>query len=148
MKRHDLYKRGRSCSISCLSFGENRKAEYPDCFFCHSCDLLEDAVRNGAKRAHRQQKKYMCTAGHTNLSYPSTTKKQYRPNVKTPSTATTPGRASVTQHYQEEHQESIGMNDILAFNDNCCLLANKPLQEETTPRGRRNTRNERNHTRL
>ena len=59
MRRHDLYKPDWSCPVSCLSFGENRKTEYPDVFFCHGCDLLEDAVNNGAKRAHWQQKKYM-----------------------------------------------------------------------------------------
>ncbi len=74
MQRHDLYKRGRGFPLSCLSFGEHRKTEYPDFFFCHGCDLLEDAVRIGAKRAHREQKKYWCTAGHTNLLHPTTKK--------------------------------------------------------------------------
>jgi hypothetical protein len=81
MKRHDLYKRGRGCSTTCLSFGKDRKVEFPDYFFCHGCDLLEGAVENGAKRANCQQKKYACTAGHSDSGHPTTLKKLYRPSV-------------------------------------------------------------------
>ena len=89
MRRHELYKRGRGCPITCLSFGKNRKAEYPDYLFFHGCDILEDAVENGAKRANRQQKKYECTAGHSDLAHPTTLKRQYRPkNVAAPACTT------------------------------------------------------------
>lgn len=94
MKRHDLYKRGRSQPVTCLVFGEHRKEEYPDFFFCHNCDLLEAAVLNGSKRANRQLKKYICTAGHADLQHPTTTQKQYRPNVKTPRETSTQGPAT------------------------------------------------------
>jgi hypothetical protein len=89
MRRHELYKRGRGCPITCLSFGKNRKAEYPDYLFFHGCDILEDAVENGAKRANRQEKKYECTAGHSDLAHPTTLKRQYRPkNVAAPACTT------------------------------------------------------------
>ncbi len=62
----DLYKspRTRNSVVTCLAFGENRKTRYPEYFFCHACDLFEDAVRNGNKRAKRTQPKYVCTGGH------------------------------------------------------------------------------------
>ena len=84
MKRHDLYKRCRSCSVTCLSFGKDRKEEYPDFFFCHGCDGLEDAVLNSMRnksKASCKMKKYMCTGGHTPLSHPTTLKQQYQPNI-------------------------------------------------------------------
>jgi hypothetical protein len=80
MKRHDLYKRSRSCPVTCLSFGQDRRSQYPDFFFCHGCDQLEDAVLvSNIKGARREMKKYMCTGGHTDVSHPTTLKKQYRP---------------------------------------------------------------------
>jgi hypothetical protein len=61
--------------------------EHPDFFFCHGCDLLEDAVESNIKRASRKMKKYMCTCGHSEVSHPTTLKMQYRPksqNAKPP----------------------------------------------------------------
>jgi hypothetical protein len=110
--------------VSCLSFGQNRKTEFPDYFFCHGCDLLEDAVNNGAKRAHRHQKKYLCTGGHIDLSHPSTTKKEYRPIIKmTPSVVTIPGEA-LTQHH-EELQESRSRKDDGLFSTTSAVSSSK-----------------------
>jgi hypothetical protein len=82
MKRHDLNKRSRSCPVTSLSFGKDRKVEYPDFFFCHGCDQLEDAVLSNIKGACCEMKKYMCTGGHAgDVSHPTTLKKQYRPNL-------------------------------------------------------------------
>ena len=81
MKRHDLYKRSRSCAVTCLSFGQNRKSEFPEHFFCHGCDLLEDAVLSNAtekRLPHRGMKKYACTGGHADVLHPTTLKSQYR----------------------------------------------------------------------
>ena len=52
-----LYKSSRTSNsvVACLAFGENRKTQYPEHFFCHACDLFEDAVRNGNKGAKRTQ---------------------------------------------------------------------------------------------
>jgi hypothetical protein len=48
-----------------LAFGKDRRARYPGYFFCHGCDLFEDAILSGNKRAKRtQQNKYACTGGH------------------------------------------------------------------------------------
>ena len=33
MKRHDLYIQGQGCSTTSLSFGKDRKVEFPDYFF-------------------------------------------------------------------------------------------------------------------
>jgi ferredoxin-thioredoxin reductase catalytic subunit len=44
--------------------------------------MLEDAVQNGARRAKREQKRYTCTGGHSDLAHPTTMKRQYRP-IKT-----------------------------------------------------------------
>ena len=86
MKRHDLYKRGRGCATTCLSFGKDRRVEFPDYFFCHGCDLLEDAVESGGKRARREQQKYTCTAGHSALvGHPTTLKKEYRASERSSS---------------------------------------------------------------
>lgn len=84
MRRDDLYKRTRSCPVTCLSFGKNRKEDFPEYFFCHGCDLLENAVENNIKRANRNQKKYMCTGGHVDMTHPTTLKSQYRPNNNRP----------------------------------------------------------------
>ena len=79
----DLYKspRTRNSGVTCLAFGENRKARYPGYFFCHGCDLFEDAIRNGNKRAKRTQSKYACTAGNeaVDSGHPTTLHQPYRP---------------------------------------------------------------------
>ena len=83
MKKQDLYKRGRSCpEVTCLTFGRDRKKDFPNHFFCHACDLLEDAVLTAMKlpKLCGMKKKYMCTASHTDLVQPTTLKKQYRAN--------------------------------------------------------------------
>jgi hypothetical protein len=82
MQKHELYKQGRNCpEVTCLTFGKDWKKEFPLHFFCHGCDLLEDAVLSNMKSPKlRTMKKYMCTAGHTDLCHPSTLKKQYRSN--------------------------------------------------------------------
>ncbi len=49
MQRHELYKRSRSCEITSLSFGPDRKEEFPEHFFCDGCDKLENAVVQAAK---------------------------------------------------------------------------------------------------
>lgn len=59
-----LYKFPRtrgSGAVTCLAFGKDRRARYPGYFFCHGCDLFEDAILSGNKRAKRtQQNKYAC----------------------------------------------------------------------------------------
>jgi hypothetical protein len=81
MRRQDLYKRGRNYPVTCLSYGKNRKEDFKDYFFCHGCDLLESAVENQSKRANRNQKKYMCTGGHSDIIQPTTRKQlKYRPH--------------------------------------------------------------------
>jgi hypothetical protein len=77
MKAHDLYRRSRRCEITCLSFGADRKREYPDPFFCNGCNLLEDAVLNSGRprRVNRESKKrFKCTGGHTDLANPTSLK--------------------------------------------------------------------------
>ena len=55
------------------------KGGIPRIRFCiNSCDLLEDAVQSRAKRAHREQKKYACTAGQSDRGHPTTLKRGYR----------------------------------------------------------------------
>jgi hypothetical protein len=81
MRRHDLYKRGRGSAATCLSFGANRKVDFPNCFFCNGCDLLEDMIINSTRKgikANRQMKKYACTGGHDDISHPVTLKNEYR----------------------------------------------------------------------
>ena len=88
MRRHELYKRGRSCPVTCLAFGQNRKEEYQDHFFCNACDLLEDAVLNSVRaKPNRQMQKYMCGGGHSDVSHPTTLKKM--------------------QHYRSKHQNEM-----------------------------------------
>jgi hypothetical protein len=79
MKKHNLYKRGRSCpEVTCLTFSRDRKKEFRNHFFFHACDLLEDAILTAMKGPKLcGKKKYMCTAGHTDLVQPTTLKKQY-----------------------------------------------------------------------
>jgi hypothetical protein len=62
-------------------FGRDRKVDFPQYFFCHGCDLLEDAVWNGNTRASRKQNRYLCTGGHDNAAHPSTLKPQYCPSA-------------------------------------------------------------------
>ena len=129
MRRHDLYKPDWSCPVSCLSFGENWKTEYPDVFFCHGCDLLEDAVNNGAKRAHWQQKKYMAQ-----LVTPT-----YRIRQQQKGNTGLISRHQVLQASQEKQVlNMISKNQGERMTDffyEKCLLTEEPLQEETTPRG-------------
>ena len=44
--------------VTCSLFGVHRKAMYPGYFFCNACDLWDDAVMNGNRRANRKQDKY------------------------------------------------------------------------------------------
>ena len=50
-------------------------------FFCHGCDLFEDAVASGNKRANRSQKKYECTGGHSQAFRPTSLKPEYCPSM-------------------------------------------------------------------
>lgn len=83
LRPDDLYKspRTRNSGVTCLSFGENRKAQYPGYFFCHNCDKFEDAIRNGSKRAKWTQSRYVYTAGHeaVDSGNPTTLCKHYQP---------------------------------------------------------------------
>ena len=80
MRLNELYRPARQSDVTCLSFGRDRKTLYPAYFFCHGCDLLEDAVLNQNKRANRKQKLHQCTGGHDNFSHPTTLLPEYRPN--------------------------------------------------------------------
>ena len=75
------FPRTRGAGVTCLSFGKDRKARYPDHFFCHGCDIFEDAILNGNKRAKRTpNNKYACTGGHqADGGCPTTLRKAYRP---------------------------------------------------------------------
>lgn len=89
MRPEDLYKfpRTRSSTVTCLSYGKNRKTKFPGYFFCHGCDLLEDAILSGNKRANREQRRYTCTGGHEgNRMHPTTMPHQFRPNNNKDST--------------------------------------------------------------
>jgi hypothetical protein len=82
MHADQLYRapRTRQSAVTCLSFGPNRKETYPGYFFCHGCDLFEDAIMHGNKRANRAQRKYQCTGGHEgDWSQPTTPAHNYRP---------------------------------------------------------------------
>jgi hypothetical protein len=59
-----------------------RKAVWPEYFFCHSCDLFEDAIMIGNRRANCKQIKYRCTAAHDNASHPTTVRSGYRPKTR------------------------------------------------------------------
>ena len=50
-------------------------------FFRHGCDIFEDAILNGNKRAKRMpNNKYACTGGHqADGGCPTTLRKAYRP---------------------------------------------------------------------
>jgi hypothetical protein len=70
--------------VTCLSFGPQRKEMYPEHFFCHGCDLYEDAVAYGIRnRANRNQRKYRCTGAHNDSSHPTTLRNEYRPRQHT-----------------------------------------------------------------
>ena len=50
MRPEELYMIPQTWSdapITSLVFGHDRKDDFPEYFFCHGCDLLEDAVLNG-----------------------------------------------------------------------------------------------------
>ena len=84
MRPDELYTIPRTWSdapITCLVFGQDRKVDFPQYFFCHGCDLLEDAVWNGNTHASQKQKRYLCTGGHDNAAHPSTLKPQYCPSA-------------------------------------------------------------------
>ena len=74
-RHHDLYKCSRGGEITCLSF--------PEHFFCHGCDVVEDIVKSSIGTArrppNRSAKRFRCTGGHDDLAYPTTLKKGYRP---------------------------------------------------------------------
>lgn len=84
MRPDELYKTRRSSrtnsAVTCLSFGPDRKTIYAGYFFCHGCDLFEDAILNGNKRASQDQRKYRCTGGHGSGdgSHPTTLIHEYR----------------------------------------------------------------------
>lgn len=83
MRPEDLYKfpRTRSSAVTCLSYGKDRKTKFPGYFFCHGCDLLEDAILNGNKRANREQLRYACTGGSVHPYRPNNNKDS-APKVK------------------------------------------------------------------
>ena len=101
-----------------LSFGKDRKVELPDYFFCHGCDLLKDAVENGAKRANRQQKKYACTAGRSDSRHPTTLKMLYRPSVAPA------GRAAASSSDMRVPTTPTGSNTSLSHQRNDMALCN------------------------
>ena len=85
MRPEELYTfpRTRNSAVTCLAFGKDRKENFPDYFFCHGCDLLEDAVWSGNTRANRNQAKYVCTGGHEgNRIHPTKQRQEYRPRCK------------------------------------------------------------------
>ena len=73
--------RQQSAAVTCLSFGAQRKVMYPGYFFCHGCDLWEDAITHRNKRANRNQKRYRCTGGHNDPDHPTTALKEYCPLI-------------------------------------------------------------------
>ena len=85
MRPEELYTfpRTRNSAVTCLAFGKDRKENFPDYFFCHGCDLLEDAVWSGNTQANRNQAKYVCTGGHEgNRIHPTKQRQEYRPRCK------------------------------------------------------------------
>ena len=44
--------------------------------------MLEYAVNNNMKRANREMKRYACTGNHSDVTHPTTLKREYRPNKK------------------------------------------------------------------
>ncbi|KAI2505579.1 hypothetical protein MHU86_8821 [Fragilaria crotonensis] len=80
MHQNELYESAQTgqSDVTCLSFGPQRKAMYPAYFFCHGCDLFEDAILIGNKRANRVQRRYRCTGGHDDWSHPTTLMQEYR----------------------------------------------------------------------
>ena len=65
--------RAGKSAVTCLAFGKDRKEKYPDYFFCHGCDSLEDVVWSGNRRANRNMAKYICTGGHEgDCNHPTT----------------------------------------------------------------------------
>lgn len=130
MQQHELYKRSRSCAITCLWFGANRKDDFPEHFFCHGCDLLEDAVLNSTRRRRQcreSNKRFKCTGGHTDLAKPTSLKRMYRPSHPLPSIVKTPDtRRTNDQSVAEEKLMMTGMIDesiVLSGDDDSVLLA-------------------------
>lgn len=127
MQQHELYKRSRSSDITCLWFGANRKDDFPEHFFCHGCDLLEDAVLNCTSRRRRpsreSNKRFKCTGGHTNLAQPTSLKRMYRPSHPLPArqslssqTNTTPG-TGITGNTAKRMNDEIVAEDTLIMDE-------------------------------
>lgn len=102
----------RTSAVTCLPFGAERKTRFPGYFFCHGCDLFEDAMMNGRKRrASRKQAKYQCTGcGHSweDSSHPTTFIHGYRPNLTygmRPAVGTT-GRATAASYKQQDKNDT------------------------------------------
>lgn len=62
--------------ITCFGYGIDRAKLYPDYYFCRPCQLYEKyVVQNpNRKKPHRDDKRYKCTAGHTNYLHPTVLK--------------------------------------------------------------------------
>ncbi len=123
MRRNDLYKRGRGYAVTCLTFGKSRKEEFHNHFFCHACDMLEDAIINNTTnrwKPSRQMKKYACTSGHCDGSNPTTLKNQYRPKI-TPQQS----RRQIGEDDNKEQEQSY----VCTEDDN-----NRSKKSSTTPR--------------
>ena len=58
-------------SLTCCHFGPTRHKDFPGYFFCDGCDRWDNRDKLN-KRINRQQKKYMCTGGHTSHDHPTT----------------------------------------------------------------------------
>ena len=77
-----IMKTRSSAPVTCLTFGAQRKAVWPEYFCCHSCDLFEDAIMIGNRRANFKQIKSQCAAAHDNAGHPTTARSGYRPNTR------------------------------------------------------------------
>jgi hypothetical protein len=77
-----LPKATRHSRPSCLHYGIDRAAReilYPDHFFCGNCDAYVEAMIHSTTRKSRISKDsraYICQAGHTNYSFPTTKKSE------------------------------------------------------------------------
>ena len=144
----DLYKRGRSHPLTCLTFDKYRVQEFPGFFFCNNCDMLENVVLNGSRRASRQQKRYMCTAGHTDRSHPTTMIGPYRPgNLKKekPASAAAPvtggedaGRARKRSRQQSWTHSTTDDDGSSALHSSPCMKKQR-REDKATPQSRRAT---------
>ena len=118
MQRHELYKRSRSCEITCLSFGANRKDDFPDHFFCHGCDLLEDAVLNSRRRrrpSRERSKRFRCTGGHADLAHPTSLKRTYRPSHPLPLSSQKTTTAALATNSRRKNDMPVAEEEKLAF---------------------------------